>query len=57
MLNNDVPIVSKSSELFFGRLHEVTIPEIGGRRLAIRGNRFAICLPGKQVNRKGPKLA
>ena len=29
LLDDDVPIVSKGSELFFGRFHESKIPEIG----------------------------
>jgi hypothetical protein len=28
VLNDDVSVVSKSSELFFGGFHELTIPEI-----------------------------
>ena len=28
VLNDDVPVVSKSSELFFGGFHELTIPDI-----------------------------
>jgi hypothetical protein len=32
LLDDDVPIVSKRGELFFGRLHSLTIPEIGTTR-------------------------
>ena len=32
LLDDDVPIVSKRGELFFGRLHNLTIPEIGTTR-------------------------
>jgi hypothetical protein len=31
-LDDDVPIVSESGELFFGRFHASTIPEIGATR-------------------------
>jgi hypothetical protein len=31
-LNDDVPIVSESSELFLSRFHALTIPEIGPTR-------------------------
>jgi hypothetical protein len=36
-LNDDVPIVSESGELFLSRFHALTIPEIG----ATRPNRIA----------------
>jgi hypothetical protein len=32
VLDDDVPIVSESGELFFGRFHAQTIPEIGATR-------------------------
>ena len=32
VLDDDVPIVSESGELFFGRFHASTIPEIGATR-------------------------
>jgi Transposase DDE domain len=32
VLDDDVPIVSESGELFFGRFHAPTIPEIGATR-------------------------
>ena len=39
-MNDDVPIVSESGELFLSRFHALTIPEIG----ATRPNRIAAAI-------------
>jgi hypothetical protein len=50
LLDDDVPIVSKRSELFFGRFHKSKIPEIGSMgETGFCGDLIAIALPPGQL--------